>query len=82
MNCDPQGSNDVNVQDGALVHKAPLRPVGRSSLSVLVSAEVWFCQAGLAHGGRAPVSYAGGAGFETWNQHQFAGIAQRRALAL
>jgi hypothetical protein len=80
MNCDPQGSNDVNVQDGALVHKAPLRPVGRSSLSVLVSAEV--LSAGLAHGGRAPVSYAGGAGFETWSQHQFAGIAQRRALVL
>ena len=39
MNYDPQGSNDVNVQDGALVHKAPLRPVGRSGASALVSAE-------------------------------------------
>jgi hypothetical protein len=29
----------VNVQDGALVHKAPLRPVGRSGASALVSAE-------------------------------------------
>jgi hypothetical protein len=39
MNSDPSGSNDVNVQDGALVHKAPLRPVGRSGASALVSAK-------------------------------------------
>jgi hypothetical protein len=30
MNPDPQGLEIVNVQDGAPVHKAPLRPVGRS----------------------------------------------------
>ena len=30
MNPDPQGSEVVNVQEGAPVHKAPLRPVGRS----------------------------------------------------
>jgi hypothetical protein len=46
MNCDPQGSNDVNVQDGALVHKAPLRPVGRSRASALVSAKDLMTLAG------------------------------------
>ena len=44
MICDPQGSNEVNVQDGALVHKAPLRPVGRSCASALVSAKDQQCR--------------------------------------